>query len=340
MTAFRSDSVTEKSAASVRKGGQYLLAQKDSNGLIGNDLNVFCKVPLALHAADFETEAREQLQAIRRVAFPDCRINPLYLLRKNDWHFACCYYAWMALAAAELGDLTTSRDFANRMLDFQDAAFGGFYSVAEPKEKRIMHVVHTSICGVVCIRLGEWQRAQRAASFILRLLRQQPNPARLYYRMHTNGDLVMDYPVDRTRKRQRYAVLGKALWFLSELHRATGDIAYRNPAEEIFRFGISCQSDFYHRLSSVMFAWGSAACYNATRDDSEKAVAERITLNIARTQRDDGSWANRLILNELDSPFSLDDFIRALKHTKSFVLDRTAEATIAIRGVAEELSAK
>jgi hypothetical protein len=340
MTSFRPDLIMEAPSTSVRKGGQYLLTQKGFNGLIGKDLNVFCKVPLALHAAGFEAEARQQLDTIRRVAFPDNRVNPLYLLGKNDWHFVCCYYGWMALAAAELNDSTTSRAFAKRMFDFQDELLGGFYSVADPKEKRVMHVVHTSICGVVCIRLGEWQRARKAASFILRLLRQQPNPARLYYRMLTNGDLVMDYPVDRTRKRQRYAVLGKALWFLSELHRATGDITYRSPAEEIFRFGISCQSDLYHRLSSVMFAWGSASYYSTTKDENEKTVAERIALNVARTQRDDGSWTNRLILNDLDSPFSLDDFIRAVKHTKSFILDRTAEATIAIRGVTKELSMK
>lgn len=134
--------------------------------------------------------------------------------------------------------------------------------------------------------------------------------------------------------------MGKALWFLSELYRATDEAAYRAHAEEAFRFGISCQRDLYSRLASVMFAWGSAKLYTSTSEESQKSVAERIALNVTEHQRTDGSWANPWIFNELDSPFSLDDFIRAMRHTESFHLDRTAEATIAIGGVVEELSLK
>ncbi len=338
MGSHESHSVLERCSASVRKGGQYLLTQRNSSGLIGKDLNVFCKVPLALYAAGFEENASQQLEAIRRVAFRNDNINPIYLLGKKDWHFASCYYGWMALAASRLGHIEVSRNFGNRMLDFQDEAFGGFYSVSEPEERRVMHVVHTSICGVVCIRLGELERARRAADFIIRLLQLQPSTTKLYYRIYANGNLATDYPVDKTRKRQRYAVVGKALWFLSELHRATGNAAFRTYAEEVFRFGISCQEDLYSRLASVMFAWGSAKLYNATSEESQKSVAERIALNVADHQRNDGSWANPLILNELDSPFSLDDFIRATRYNESFNLDRTAEGTIAIGGVVEELS--
>ena len=340
MSSIGSRSVLGKCVASVQKGGQYLLAQKNSNGLIGKDFNVFCKVPLALYAAGFEKDARQQLEAIRNVAFRDDEINSIYLLGKKDWHYASCYYGWMALAASRLGDTETSRNFGRRMLDFQDEAFGGFYSISEPEERRVMHVVHTSICGVVCIRLGELQRARRAADFIIRLLRLQPSTSKLYYRIYANGNLATDYPVDTRKKRQRYAVVGKALWFLSELHKATGEAAYRTHAEEAFRFGISCQKDLYSRLASVMFAWGSAKLYTITSEESQKSVAERIALNVAGNQRKDGSWANPWILNELDSPFSFDDFYRAMMHTESFNLDRTAEATIAIGGVAEELSSK
>lgn len=340
MTSIGSRSVLEKCIASVQKGGQYLLAQRNSKSLIGNDFNVFCKVPLALYAAGFEKDASQQLEAIRRVAFRDYDINPIYLLGKKDWHFASCYYGWMALAASRLGDTEVSRSFGSRMLDFQDEEFGGFYSVSDPEERRVMHVVHTSICGVACIRLGEFRRARMAANFIIRLFRLQPSTTKLYYRIYANGKLATDYPVDRMRKKQRYAVVGKALWFLSELHRATGEAEYRTHAEEAFRFGISCRKDLYSRLASVMFAWGSAKLYTATSDESQKSVAERIALNVADKQRNDGSWANPWILNELDSPFSFDDFIRAMRHTESFNLDRTAEATIAIGGVLEELSLK
>ncbi len=338
MSSLGVRSVLGKCESSVRKGGQYLLAQKNSNGLIGKDLNVFCKVPLALYAAGFEIDARQQLEAICNVAFRDDEINPSYLLGKKDWHFASCYYGWMALAASRLGDAKTSRNFCRRMLDFQDETFGGFYSISQPEERRVMHVVHTSICGVVCILLGELQCARRAADFISRLLRLQPSTTKLYYRIYANGNLATDYPVDATKKRQRYAVVGKALWFLSEFHRATGEAVYRTHAEEAFRFGISCQRDLYSRLASVMFAWGSAKLYTVTSEEDQRSVAERIALNVAAKQRTDGSWANPWILNELDSPFSLDDFIRAVRHTESFNLDRTAEATIAIGGVAEELS--
>lgn len=136
MSSLGSRSVLEKCITSIQKSGQYLLAQKNSNGLIGKDFNVFCKVPLALYAAGFEKDARQQLEAIRSVAFQDDEINPIYLLGRKDLHFASCYYGWMALAASRLGDTEISCNFGSRMLDFQDEAFGGFYSVTEPEGRR------------------------------------------------------------------------------------------------------------------------------------------------------------------------------------------------------------
>ena len=320
-----------------KRGTEYLLSRRNEKGLIGRDIFALCTVPLALYEAGFEEEAHTQLSAIQREFLRDGKIIPEYLRdRIISRNFVCYYLSLLALASAKLKDEEGLHALGDSMLEYQDSTFGGFYLVHDPPERSEMHATITSLCGTVCLRLGQKEKATMAGEFIIRLLNLQHDPDLFSYRTNIKGQLIQDsYLVDRRKTRQRYAVLGKMIWFLVNLHRATGNPSYLEGAERIFIFADSCRKDIYHRFSSAMLASGAALLHNMTGNPRHSSMANAIAESLAKHQHSDGSWPIGWIINELDRPISVTDCIKAVSHRESWNVDRTSEAVIALSGVLE-----
>lgn len=253
----------EVSRSAVTSGARFLLSRKHASGLIGSDFTAFHKLPLALKNAGFENEATQQLAVIRRVAFENRKFRPQFHNSGGEDKLLSYYLGWLTFAAIKLEDREATASFGEAMLEYQDQKSGGFYSLFGVLKKEV-HAVHTSVCGAACLGLGELDRAIRAGDFLVRLCDLQPDPDRVYYRTDEDGRLLKSYPVDRMRSRQRYAVLGKMTWFLSELYRATRREAYRRTANQMFNFAVSCQNDIFHRVGSAILAYGfvSIQCHS------------------------------------------------------------------------------
>ena len=317
--------------SACQKGGEFVLSRINQRRSVDLELFTLCKVPLALYAAGFEREARTELSSILREVLRDGNINPRYLHdRITTRNFVSYHLAMLALAALRLKDEESTRAFGESVLQFQDPTYGGFYSIYEPPERRVMHAVMTSICGTVCIRLGEKERAIRGGESLVHLFELQPDQNRFYYRFDIKGSLILDYAIDRRKTKQRYAVLGKIIWFLVNLYLETDNFRYLETAERIFRFADSCREDRHDRLSSTMMAPAAAVLHNVTGDSRHRSAAVDVAESIVKRQESDGSWSIGWLFDELERPLSITDAIKGVFHKDSFNLDRTSESVISL----------
>ena len=258
-------------------------------GSVVQDIDAFNKVPYALAVAGHPNEARALLRWIESRS-PSEGFASNFLRNTRRPPLRSYYLAWLAVGAETAG-LTSTRDQAlSAMLKFQNARFGGFYSEKRPHEEGVLHVVVTSLCGYACIRTGRTHEAAKAGEFIVMMVKAQPDPRKLYYRLDTEKGLLLNYPVDSAKKRQIYTAVGSGILFLCELYRATKKERYIETARALFNFGLSCRCDIFQSFPGGKFGWGSSLLYRIEGNPLEKRVAERIASYLVQRQKDDGSW--------------------------------------------------
>jgi hypothetical protein len=104
---------------------------------------------------------------------------------------------------------------------------------------------------MAALMTGHVPQARRAGDLLMRLVADQPDPGRFYYRMDEKGALVTEVPagselfyfVDAGRPKQIYYNPGIAMIFLLHLFRATGEETYLNASRGTFAFTERCAAD-------------------------------------------------------------------------------------------------
>jgi hypothetical protein len=206
--------------------------------------------------------------------------------------------AWLIQGAHHLG----RRDISTRGAEFllhQQAPAGGFYAYDVSNGKvPYLEPVCTSWGGLALLTTGHVDAARRAGDLLARMVADQPNPGRFYFRMDAAGALAKDVPagaelsyfVDASRRGQIYYNPGIALIFLMHLYRETGDKSYLQTSREIFSFTERCADDVYRFPPSGKLGVGCALLYAVTGEPAARAAALRVAEYLVEIQTGDGYW--------------------------------------------------
>lgn len=274
---------------SVERGVRFLLDSVRRRGVATQDIAAFSKLPFSLAVAGHPSEALSLLHWIESRSPPD-EFALGYLKDTARATLRAYFLAWLVLGANAAGNCKVRDQIGSAMLEYQNPRFGGFYSERRPHDQGVMNLGITNLCGYACLCIDRVDEATRAGDFVTRMVRAQPDPQRLCYRLDTERGLLLNYPVDTTKKGQTYSVVGSAILFLSELHRATTKDRFMRTAQGVFSFGLSCRRDILKSLPGGKFGWGSSLLYHIRRNASARLVAQRVASYLTGIQKDDGSW--------------------------------------------------
>jgi len=189
---------------------------------------------------------------------------------------------------------------------------------------------------LAALTMGYLAEAQRAGDVLVRMVEQQPDPQRFYFRMDAHGQLItetlpggeLQTYVDALRTKQIYYNPGIALIFLCHLYRATHKDAYLRTAEQILLFTEQCAADVHRFPPSGKLGCGCALLYALTGNPIAQRAAANVGIYLAETQRDNGAWH----LPDEEPYSSL-----ANKDSADVILDVTAEFSTFLLEIAARL---
>ena len=232
--------------------------------------------------------------------------------------------AWLILGAQTVGRW----DIASRGMTYLKSLQlpGGSFPTLD-NGAPFMEPVALSWGGMAALATGFEAEARRAGDLLVRMVEEQPDRSRFYYRMDAEGRLItavpdgreLDFFVDAGKLKQIYYNPGIALIFLCHLTRATSDSRYLQAAQTIFEFTQRCAADVHRFPPSGKLGLGCALLYALTGAPEARESALNVGAYLVETQGDDGAW--RLPDEE---PYS------ALKARESLdvLLDITAEFSV------------
>ena len=258
----------------------------------------YYKVPYALGIAGFATEAVQLLRWVRTHHFtPDGDFRGPSRKATFDFHDDWPTYAnsWLVQGAHRLGQFDLSFGGAKFLLSYQTPS-GGFR--AFDAGKAFVDCMSTSWAGAAELTVGRLESAAQAAECLERLVAQQPDPERFYFRMATDGELITEVPdggdlgyyVDAQRSEQIYFHPGIAMIFLCQWHLATGNTGSLDAARTIFDFTQRCQDDVYCFPPSGKLGLGCALLGSITGEPKPREAARAVADYLVRTQHEDGYW--------------------------------------------------
>ena len=327
---------------SARRGAQWIVQQQKSDGSFFDleaGVGGYYKVPYALVVSGFLPEAMHLLRWVKAHHFTpegDFRTaeRKATLSAHDDWPTYA--NAWLIQGAHRLGQFDLSLRGAQLLLRHQTPC-GGFQAL-DPQQggQSYVECVGTSWSGLAELTVGNLDAARSAARCLQRLIDQQTDRSRFYFRMKLSGDLITDVPdgdalsyyVDTTRQKQIYYQPGIALIFLCRYCLATDDDQSMQAAQSIFNFTQRCAEDVYCFPPSGKLGLGCALLSALTNLKEARQAAQDVAAYMVSTQTDEGCW---IIPDEA--------VYRAIKNKRDpeVVMDITAEFTVFLWEIASLL---
>jgi len=286
---------------SARRAARWIVDRQRPDGSLFDveaGIGGYYKAPYALGVSGFAAEAVRLLRWVRAHHFTaegDFRAPS----RKAtlSFHEAWPAYgnSWLVQGAHRLAQFDLSFRGAEYLLTLQTPC-GGFSLVEEGKLS--VDCLSTSWAGLAELTVGRVESAAAAAECLERLVAQQPDPTRFYFRMTTDGELVTDVPdgaalgyyVDAQTPEQIYFHPGIAMVFLCRWHLASGNASSLEAAGTIFEFTERCQDDVYRFPPSGKLGLGCALLASITGAAAPQRAAETLGDYLVETQQGDGYW--------------------------------------------------
>lgn len=232
---------------------------------------------------------------------------------------------WLAIAAQRMGHFDIAYPAFEYLRACHEPVRGGFRTggCSAHANDGVTDALTTAHLGLVCLYLGDIQRAVGAGRWLARLLAMQPElRSGLFLRLDGSGDLVRDFPPDAAAFHvvsahlpdQAYFMIGYPIAFLAKLFEATGEGAHLRAACGYLDYALSCTGNLRSCPTSHKVAWGAAVLGGITGDPRSKELAATIADHLLDIQDPGGAWL-------IDQP----------AHT---AFDQTAEIAIWLREIA------
>ena len=287
--------------ASANRGIAWMLAQQRADGSFcarEDGVGGYYKVPYALALAGQLRPAQRLLNWVAEHHFTaagDFRAPERKAREPIHDSWPVYANAWLILGAQRLGRWDLARRGMAFLCNYQ-LPIGGFYALNG--EHPFLEPVGMAWGGLAALSTGYLAEAQRAGNLLVRMVEQQPDAQRFYFRMDAQGQLITNAPpgselqtyVDATRPKQIYYNPGIALIFLCHLYRATGEGAYLQTAEQILTFTERCAADVHRFPPSGKLGCGAALLYALTGSPVARRAAANVGAYLVETQNAAGWW--------------------------------------------------
>ncbi|MFH1571440.1 MAG: hypothetical protein ABIL09_25845 [Gemmatimonadota bacterium] len=184
---------------------------------------------------------------------------------------------WIVRGANALRWYDAQEKLISFIFQNRDPQSGGFYATVEPKTK-VIDANATGVGVMVSIHAGRYAAAQQTCDLLLRMLDEQPDPQRLYFRYIPGEGFETDYEgkdekyrwncyIDSTKEKQAYWPWGMPMINLANMWALTGERKYLDGAVRIFDFlDHKCHADAFHHVTAGKCGWGAAILYRLTGD--------------------------------------------------------------------------
>lgn len=287
--------------ASAARGIDWILGQQRADGSLcapEDGVGGYYKVPMGLAVAGEWRAANRLLSWVAQHHLTDeGDFRAPERKAGEPIHEAWPVYsnAWIIQGAHTVGrwDIALKgMQYLNRL----QLPMGGYYTL----DGDLRYIEPTSLTwgGLSALMTGYRAEALRAGDVVVRIVEQQPDPSRFYYRMDAAGNLMTDVPagrelqyfVDPGRTKQIYYNLGISLIFLCHLYRATAAPHYLEAARKILAFTQQCAEDVFRFPPSGKLGLGCALLYSLTGDPVARHGALSVGAYLLETQGKDGVW--------------------------------------------------
>lgn len=279
---------TEEAA---QRGARWLLDRLASDGSLSGatDLTAYYKTPCALLWSGHRAGALQVLAYAReRYLWADGDLDGTSV----PWleQYRIYPHAWLAVGAAELGDLATAQALVRFVLTHCNAESGGFLARADGSEE----IMTTSMAGLACLRAGEMTAAAGVARWLETVYRAQPDLSAGLWHVWRSGLVTNDdsvaYRVNAREARQWYFQYGISAAFLAEYARATGNSEALSLARQYLQASAHCGPDVYRTPQSGKIGWGAAWTYRLSSNAQDLALVDAVVEGLRALQCGDGSW--------------------------------------------------
>jgi hypothetical protein len=286
----------------------WLAAQLRDDGSYGpraDDLACYYKSPYLFQLAGRTQDADRLLTFIQRRFMRADHDFATLEDHKSDNSAFDEYWAypngWLAMAAQRMGRFDVAYPAFEYLRSCHEPARGGFHTggCSARAHDGVTDVLTTAHLGLVCLYLGDVERAVGAGRWLARLLAMQPDLASgLFLRLDRSGDLVRDFPasaaafhvVSAHQPDQAYFMIGYPIAFLAKLFEATGEQTHLRAACGYLDYALSCEGNLRSCPTSHKVAWGAAVLGGITGDPRSKELAVAIADHLLDIQDPSGAW--------------------------------------------------
>jgi hypothetical protein len=200
--------------------------------------------------------------------------------------------SYVILAAQKLDRYEIVAPPVRYLLSQQDPDHGGFYSGKTPAGgKRRSDSMSTAMSGVALLAVGQTERAVMAGDCLLRMVGMQPAAERFFTTLDETGRLQVAFPpelavwriVEAGQTGQRWFAVGLPFAFAVLLHEATGEVRFKQLADELFAFQ-SRGLEPWDVPSSGKAGWACSMLYRNTGEANYRDIALRVARQIMAYQ--------------------------------------------------------
>lgn len=217
---------------------------------------------------------------------------------------------WIVRGANALRWYDVQKKLVDFIFNYRDPDTGGFYATVNPSTD----VIDSNATGVgvmISIHAGRLDAARQTCDLLLRMIDQQPDPDRMYFRYVSGKGFETDmkgkdektqwnYYIDRKKEKQAYWPWGMPMVNLANMSVITGDRKYLDGAIGIFKFMESCTGHAFNWLTAGKCGWAAAILYRML---GEKRFRERAVSQmdfILKSQHKNGYMMGPGITNEYE----------------------------------------
>jgi hypothetical protein len=200
--------------------------------------------------------------------------------------------AWFFQGAHRLGRFDLSYPTMRFLLSCEAPCGGYPHFAGDPWTRSLA----TAWVGVGAVYLGRLDVAERVAECCVRMLEQQPDPQRFYYRTTLDGQLATPdidpeaLYIDLTALNQPYWEVALPWMLMGRLYQATGEKRYLDLAERFFEVKLRCAEDAFANVGSGKSGLAAAIHYLNTGDERARDAAYRFGEFLLETQVPEGGW--------------------------------------------------
>lgn len=287
------------------KSASWLNSMIDTNGnnKATDDLGSYYKCVYPLRCAGYSYKASMVLKQIMKRFLTDSGDLRYSSEKKTKEPYTSRYSqtypnGWVCLGAELLGQYDIVRKLNDGLIrNYFDDQIGSFRTCALPKTE--VFDSNSAATATLCLSYTDMDKAKRAADFLIRHLKEQPDKENCFY---INVKKPFTYITEPDMKYPGFNIVrfgqeGQATWVLglpsaalAKLYQITGDIKYLDGSIEYFETFLKIGEPAFRSYGAGKAMWAASMLFRLTGEKKYEEACIRLAQFFFSIQADDGSF--------------------------------------------------